>query len=57
MQADSNSMHGIQVKYGEVWADPHGNGREGSVAVLAEGDQIWSIQGRELYDPQNISKD
>ena len=48
MQADSNSMHGIQVKYGEVWADPHGNGREGSVAVLAEGDQIWSVEGRDL---------
>ena len=38
---------GIQVKYGEVWGDLHGKGDGDEFeAVLAEGEQIWSVQGR-----------
>ena len=42
----SDRVTGIQVKYGEVWGDLHGKGDGNEFeAVLAEGDQLWSVQG------------
>ena len=59
MPGSTIGLTGIQVKYGEVWGDLHGEwGDDYFEAVLPEGEQIWSVQGMSDFrmqgPPDNI---